>query len=53
MTAMFPSGQVEIDGQRYEARVNVGMIDAGQKIVVKGRREFGLLVEAVGGEDKI
>ena len=53
VTAMFPSGQVEIDGQRYEARVNVGMIDAGQKIVVKGRREFGLLVEAVGGEDKI
>lgn len=44
VTDMFPSGQIEIDGQRYEARVAVGMIEAGQKIVVRGRREFGLLV---------
>lgn len=47
VTDMYPSGQVEIDGQRYEARVAVGMLDAGQKVVVRAQREFGLLVEAV------
>jgi len=51
VTDMFPSGQIEIDGQRYEARVNVGMISSGQKIVVRARREFGLQVEAVTEEE--
>lgn len=46
-TDMFPSGQVEIDGARYEARVAVGAVEAGQKIVVRAEREFGLLVEPV------
>lgn len=52
-TDLFPSGQVEIDGQRYEAKVGVGAIDAGQAIVVVAKEDFDLLVEAVkpeGGE---
>ena len=47
VTDMYPSGQVEIDGQRHEARVAVGMLDAGQRVVVRAQREFGLLVESV------
>ncbi|MFM1850556.1 MAG: hypothetical protein RIS54_240 [Verrucomicrobiota bacterium] len=46
-TDMFPSGQVEIDGSRYEACVSVGSVEAGQKVVVRAEREFGLLVDAV------
>jgi len=48
VTALFPSGQIEIDGQRYEARVAVGTVDSGQRVVVRARREFELLVERVG-----
>jgi membrane-bound serine protease (ClpP class) len=47
---MFPSGQIEINGQRYEAGVAVGMINSGQKIIVRGKREFGLLVETMEEE---
>lgn len=50
VTDMFPSGQIEIDGERYEARVSVGILRSGQKVVVRARREFGLLVEAVDEE---
>jgi len=46
-TALFPSGQIEIDGQRYEARVAVGTVDSGQRVVVRARREFELLVERI------
>gem|GEM_PF-44286 len=46
-TALFPSGQIELDGRRYEARVAVGTVDLGQRVVVRARREFELLVERV------
>ena len=46
-TDMYPSGQIEIDGRRYEARVTLGVVDAGQKVVVRAKREFELLVEPV------
>lgn len=45
VTALRPSGQVEIAGQRYEATVQVGAIDAGDAVVVRGRTDFGLIVE--------
>lgn len=45
VTALRPSGQIEIDGRRYEAQVAVGAIDAGDAIVVCGRASFGLVVE--------
>jgi membrane-bound serine protease (ClpP class) len=44
-TDLRPGGQVEIDGQRFEARVDVGSVRAGARIVVSGRTDFGLIVE--------
>ncbi len=44
-TALMPSGQIEIDGRRYEARVAVGMIEAGVAVVVVSRSDFSLVVE--------
>ncbi len=45
VTALRPSGQIEIDGRRYEAQVAVGAIDTGDAVVVRGRASFGLVVE--------
>jgi len=36
---------VEIDGRRFEARVEIEAIDAGTAIVVRGRTDFSLVVE--------
>lgn len=46
-TALFPSGQVDIGGRRYEARLDMGFADAGTKVKVTGCAEFGLTVEVV------
>lgn len=45
VTALRPGGQVEVDGQRYEAKVEVGAIDRGTAIVVTGASDFALVVE--------
>jgi membrane-bound serine protease (ClpP class) len=45
VTALRPSGQVEVDGRRYEAKTELGTVDAGDAIVVRGRTDFGLIVE--------
>ena len=45
-TALRPGGQVEIDGIRYEAVVEVGALDAGTPVRVQGRTDFALIVEA-------
>ena len=45
VTDLFPSGNIEIDGRLLEARVEVGNIEAGTRIVVVSRRSFGLIVE--------
>ncbi len=45
VTTLFPSGQVEIDGKRYEARLDIGFADAGTPVKVTGLAEFGLKVE--------
>ena len=44
-TGLFPSGQVEIAGRRYEASVAVGSIEVGATVLVVGRTDFGLVVE--------
>jgi membrane-bound serine protease (ClpP class) len=44
-TALRPGGQVEIDGRRFEAEVPVGAIDAGTPVIVRGHRDFSLVVE--------
>ena len=46
-TALFPSGQVEIAGKRYEGRLAYGYADAGTPVRVTGRAEFGLTVEVL------
>lgn len=43
-TALRPGGQVEIDGRRYEARVEIGLLEAGARIEVVQRTDFGLVV---------
>jgi len=45
-TSLFPSGQVEVDGRRYEARLEVGYVEAGTPIRVVRRTGFNLIVEA-------
>lgn len=44
-TVLRPSGQVEIDGRRYEATVEVGVINAGDEVIVRSRNDFALIVE--------
>jgi membrane-bound serine protease (ClpP class) len=49
VTALRPSGQIEIGGRRFEAKIEVGSIDAGELVRVCGRTDFGLIVEKVSG----
>ncbi len=44
-TGLFPSGQIEIDGRRYEARLEVGTADPGTPVKVIREVEFALIVE--------
>jgi membrane-bound serine protease (ClpP class) len=48
-TGLYPSGQVEIDGRRYEARLEVGAAPPGTRVVVRRKTDFGLVVERVEG----
>lgn len=45
LTAMFPSGEVEVGGRRYQARHDLGYVPEGTAVVVTGRTDFGLVVE--------
>jgi membrane-bound serine protease (ClpP class) len=45
VTGLYPSGQVEIDGRRYEARLEVGAAGPGTKVVVRRKTDFGLMVD--------
>ena len=44
-TALYPSGQVEVDGKRYEARLEVGTAERGSPVKVIREQEFALIVE--------
>jgi membrane-bound serine protease (ClpP class) len=46
-TSLFPSGQVEIDGRRLEARLEVGFAEAGSRVRVIRHTEFNLTVEVI------
>ena len=46
VTSLFPSGQVEIDGRRYEARLEVDFATIGTRVRVLRRTDFNLIVEA-------
>lgn len=45
VTSLFPSGQVEIDGRRFEARLEVGFAEAGAPVRVLRQTDFNLVVE--------
>jgi membrane-bound serine protease (ClpP class) len=48
-TGLHPSGQIEIDGRRYEARLEVGSAHPGARVVVRRRTDFGLIVDCEEG----
>ena len=52
-TDLYPSGQVTIKGKRYEARVEVGSVDAGTEVVVTQLSGFGLIVEPTGTDKEV
>ena len=47
VTALFPSGQVDISGSRYEARLAIGFAEAGTQVIVTDLKEFSLIVEVL------
>lgn len=47
LTPLHPAGLVEVAGQRYEARCEVGIIDRGARVRVVGQEDFNLLVEEI------
>ena len=44
VSELYPTGQVEVDGIRYEARANLGKIEKGSSIEVTGSTDYGLIV---------
>jgi membrane-bound serine protease (ClpP class) len=46
-TPLFPSGQVEIGGNRYEARLAMGFADAGTPVRVVSNHRLALTVETL------
>lgn len=46
LTDLYPSGEVEIDGQRYQARLDHGSAERGETVEVVGTSNFGLLVRS-------
>ncbi len=44
-TPLRPAGEVEIDGCRHQAQLELGSAAAGTRVVVVGRTDFGLKVE--------
>ena len=45
VTDLYPSGEVEIEGYRYSAQLEVGTLDKGERIRVAKSGPFGLIVE--------
>ncbi|HBR95423.1 MAG TPA: hypothetical protein DEA90_14780 [Opitutae bacterium] len=48
VTDLFPSGRVEIEDQRYDARSALGSIDRGARVQVVQTSAFSLIVEPPG-----
>lgn len=46
-TALFPSGQVEIGGHRYEAKLKLGFAEPGSPVRVTDATDFELIVEVL------
>lgn len=50
LTALRPSGKVELNGQVYEAKSPFGWIDKGTEVEVTGQERFMLIVQAVSAQ---
>ena len=44
LTDLYPSGRIELAGQRHDARSELGPITHGAKVRVVGESDFGLIV---------
>ncbi|MDQ8197231.1 ATP-dependent Clp protease proteolytic subunit [Pelagicoccus enzymogenes] len=42
---LMPSGEIEIDGRRYDAKLNFGSADRGTQVRVVSKSDFGYIVE--------
>lgn len=49
ITSLHPSGEIDIDGRRFQAIVEVGSIDRGEPVVVTGYRQYAVLVDRARG----
>jgi membrane-bound serine protease (ClpP class) len=47
VTGLYPSGEIEVDGRRFQARVEVGSISAGATVRIVRRSDFVYIVEEV------
>ncbi|MDE0834817.1 MAG: hypothetical protein OSA84_00525 [Akkermansiaceae bacterium] len=47
VTDLYPSGEIEINGKRYDARVALGTADSGTTVKVVGNSEFELKVKEI------
>ncbi len=47
---LHPTGEIEIDGKRYEATVQIGTLPRGEDVIVTGYKSFALLVDKQEGE---
>ena len=47
VTDLYPSGEIEINGKRYDARVALGTADSGTTVKVVGKSEFELKVKEI------
>ena len=47
VTGLFPSGQIEIEGRRYEAKLAMGSAPVGSVVVVTRASDFNLVVEII------
>ena len=46
-TELFPSGQIEVEGNRYDARSTLGKISKGERVEVIRASEFDIVVKVV------
>ncbi|MEO7319757.1 MAG: NfeD family protein, partial [Chthoniobacteraceae bacterium] len=44
-TGLYPTGQIEVEGRRYEARLEFGSAPPGTAVVVRRKTDFGFIVD--------
>jgi membrane-bound serine protease (ClpP class) len=52
-TGLYPTGQVEVGGRRFEARLEVGSAPPGTRVVVRRKTDFGLIVDREEGRGPV